>query len=362
MINRQKQNAGDNSTQIIGQNIIIGIDEKRAREICDEKFQIVKEQLTIEARETANLRMCEFENILVDKMKKIDGTLQSFSDPSFQLLLIEAQKSAAQSDCKSDYELLSELLVHKHLNRSSRETVSGINRAVKIVHEISSDALLALTVTHVIDKILPVSGDVMAGIAVMDDCFSKIIDSSLPCGIEWIEHAELLGAVRIIPFQSHPPPLTEVFKKKLDGYICLGIQQNSIEHAKALQIISANDIPDGILVENSINPGYVRLNIARKNHIGDLYISHVSSNYQDKTPLTEAQKLALHEVLALYSNDAIGLENSVKAFTEEWDRRSSLEKISKWWPTINAAFQFTQVGTVLSHANAQRCDSKIPNL
>ena len=43
------QKAGDNSQQIQIQNLTIGIDEKRAREIYDEKYNIAKNSFTEEA-------------------------------------------------------------------------------------------------------------------------------------------------------------------------------------------------------------------------------------------------------------------------------------------------------------------------
>lgn len=43
------QKAGDNAQQFQIQNLTIGIDEKRAREIYDEKYSIAKKDFTEEA-------------------------------------------------------------------------------------------------------------------------------------------------------------------------------------------------------------------------------------------------------------------------------------------------------------------------
>lgn len=47
------------------------------------------------------------------KIVQIDGALEKFAEPSFQFLLTEAHKTAASTERKADYELLSELLVHR---------------------------------------------------------------------------------------------------------------------------------------------------------------------------------------------------------------------------------------------------------
>jgi hypothetical protein len=106
------QKAGDNAQQFQIQSETIGIDEKRAREIYDEKYAIAKRDFTEEALQIANERVEEFENRLIPKIEAVNNGLNAFADPSFQLLLIDAQKAAA-TERVVDYDLLSELLVHR---------------------------------------------------------------------------------------------------------------------------------------------------------------------------------------------------------------------------------------------------------
>ena len=60
------QKAGDNSQQYQIQQVTInqGIDEKRAREIYDEKYSIAKQDFTEEALRIANERVKELEDII----------------------------------------------------------------------------------------------------------------------------------------------------------------------------------------------------------------------------------------------------------------------------------------------------------
>lgn len=43
------------------------------------------------------------------------------------------------------------------------------------------------------------------------------------------------------------------------------------------------------------------------------------------------------------------------------EKKRNTQFLLKWWNDIQA-FDITTVGTVLAHANAQRCDSSIPPL
>ncbi|MDE7355793.1 MAG: hypothetical protein K2N21_03365 [Rikenellaceae bacterium] len=78
------QKAGDNAQQFQIQNLTIGIDEKRAREIYDEKYTIAKRDFTEEALRIADERIKEFESRLIPKMEVVNDGLKVFADPSFQ--------------------------------------------------------------------------------------------------------------------------------------------------------------------------------------------------------------------------------------------------------------------------------------
>ncbi|MBQ7976571.1 MAG: hypothetical protein IJ300_12875 [Clostridia bacterium] len=112
---KQIQKAGDNAQQFQTENVIInmGITEERAREIFKEMTAVTIKEYTQDAYEVAIKRIDMFEDLLMNKIDKVNGLLDAFADPSFQFLLVDAQKTAAASDREADYEMLTELLVHR---------------------------------------------------------------------------------------------------------------------------------------------------------------------------------------------------------------------------------------------------------
>ena len=115
MGNKQVQNARDGSQQVqmINPTIVMGIDEKRVREVCSEMAVETIKQCTHEASAIAIERIEKFTIDLIPRVEKIENDFKSFSEPSFQFELRNAQKVAACTDRECDYELLSELLVHR---------------------------------------------------------------------------------------------------------------------------------------------------------------------------------------------------------------------------------------------------------
>ena len=240
MAERQRQNAGDNSQQIQAQNIIVinGIDEKRAREIFDDKEREVVARYTQEAREEARSRIQQLEDDLIPKLVKA-SLLDAFKDPSIQILLAEAQKTAASTERVADYSLLSELLIHRVKKGSDRNVRAGINRAIEIVDEISDEALLGLTIAHSVIQFRPLTGNIDEGLEVLDKLFANVLYSSPPTGSQWQEHLDLLNAFRILQL-STMKKIDVLYPEKLPGYIDVGISRETEDYQTAVYVIDSS--------------------------------------------------------------------------------------------------------------------------
>lgn len=367
MIAKQNQKGGDSSTNIQAENmtITLGIDEKRAREIYHEMNLQVRKEYSLEALDIANKRIAEFEDKLMPKMEEVDGALEAFTDPSFQLLLVEAQKTAASTERPADYELLSELLIHRFKKGENRFTRAGISRAVQIVDEIADDALLGLTVFHAVSTFFPVSGDIHEGLNVLNNLFGKLFYEKLPVGRDWLDHLDILDAVRLSTF-GNLKKIQEYYPPLLTGYIDVGIEKNSENYEKAIEILNNQNLPPNILVEHAFNDSFVRLNISHKNEISSLsFKKQIVDGIKTKTisiPLTTEQINALNSIYDLYKQDNNIKQANIKLFMEEWDKNENLKMLKDWWDNLGVVIQITSVGKVLAHSNAQRCDKSLPPL
>ena len=228
---KQIQKAGENSQQIQAGSInitnVMGIDEKRAREIFNEMYVIARRDFSKDAYECANARVAQFEESLMPKIMQIDGALEKFADPSFQFLIAEAHKTAAATERIADYDLLSELLVHRiQKGEKNRKVRAGIARAVEIVDQIDDDALCALTVSHTVGSLLPTANSVKEGLDILEDIFSKLIYTELPRGREWLDHLEILDAVRLPSF-GNLKKIEVFYPEQLNGYVCVGIAKGT---------------------------------------------------------------------------------------------------------------------------------------
>lgn len=367
MGNRQIQKAGGGSQQIQTDNLIVnvGIDEKRAREIYQEMNAQLRKDYSQEAFEIASSRISEFENKLMPKMDEVDGALEAFADPGFQLLLVEAQKTAASTERPADYDLLAELLIHRFKKGENRVIRAGITRAVEVVDEISDEALLGLTIFHTVTTFFPATGDIMQGLEILNDLFGKIIYGDLPIGDEWLDHLDILDAVRINTM-GNLKKIEQYYPEMIGGYVEVGIEKKSDNYNVAIELLKINGLSSNILVDHALNPDFVRLNLLNEDQISSLTLQQVTlkDGKLDLTPkpLTSEQINAIKSIYPLYKNDNTIKQNNIKQLMVEWDKKPNLKKLRNWWDGMTSSIQITSVGKVLAHSNAQRCDKNLPSL
>lgn len=363
--NKQIQEAGDNSQQIQANSIIInnGIDEKRVREIFQEMTPQAIAQYSRDAHQTALSRIALFEDKVLSKMSIIEKAVEAFSDPSFQLLLIEAQKTAASTERSADYDVLAELLAHRIVKGEDREVRAGINRAVKIVDEISDEALLGLTIIYLYSYFTPNKGGINEGLHALNDLFGSLFYRPLPTGHNWLDHLDILSTVRLERF-ARLYTVEEYCTKYLHGYICAGIRANSQNHERAINLIRQLECSENIIIPHELNTEYVRLDVPNKENIRSLKLInpcwYLGQPFLQILQPTDDQLKVLEDIYDLYEENPEVQQNNVSKFIEKWDNLENLRKLKVWLKNIPYAITLTSVGKVLAHANAERYNSNLP--
>ena len=362
MESKQVQKAGDGSQQVqmINPTIVMGIDEKRVREVCSEVAVETIKQCTQEASAVAIARIEKFTTDLIPRVEKIENDFKSFSEPSFQFELRNAQKVAACTDRDGDYELLSELLVHRIEKGEERKAKASISKAIEIVDQIDDEALCALTVIYAINRWTVTSGNITQGLNVMNDLFSSICYTPLSRGLDWAYHLDILNAARVSSV-GKLKKFSEFYPNRFSGYTCVGIKKESEMYKTAVELITAANLPANLLIDHELNDGYVRLNVNNIESINDITIPvMIKPNVFSLRKLTTPEIDALNQVWKLYSNDA-SMQNTVKnAFMKKWDTYDALKSVRLWWESLPNVIIITPIGKALAHANTQRLYPQVP--
>lgn len=356
----QLQKAGKDSQQIQIGNVIInsaGITEERARAVFNEMIPQALANYTEEAQKIATERVNKLEERIMPQINQVEGVLPAFADPAFQVLLRKAQQKAAITERENDYDLLTELLVCHVQKGNDRKNRAGIVKAVDIIDTIDNDALCALTIAFVLDHFLPATGNAKEGIEVLSQMYNALIYESLPSNLNWLDHLDILGVIRITPF-SQMNKIEDIFTRRFDGYVSVGIKKGTEEYESALQIIQSIGLNKNILVDNIFLDDYVRLEIGDLDDINSLSIF----NNLGTRSINQREIEALRDVINLYEKN-VDLQNKVKErFMNLIDEHEPLKTLQEWWNSISGAFSITGVGKIIAYINAKRCIPELPDI
>jgi hypothetical protein len=358
MAAKSSQKAGHNSQLVHVDTLMIGVDEKRVREIVDDQLVLALKDFSTEANAVAKERNVKFGNALIGKMVR-ENALDAFADPAFQILLLEAQKRAASTERENDYDLLVELLLHRFQKGVRRSVRAGVSRAVEVVDQISDEALLGLTIFHAVTYFIPKSGNLDEGLKILDELFEKLISDELPTGIDWLDHLDILDAVRVSSLGG-TKLLEDYWYENFDGYVKNGIRKDSNALSDANSILSDHKLSSDTLTDNQFDPDYVKLGLLNKSMIDKLMFNYARSQAAPiPRSITKEEKEALQRIYDLYDGSGMSKED----FAQTIDQYGSLKKLRAWWNTLQGkSIQITSVGRVLAHSNAQRIDRSLPAL
>jgi hypothetical protein len=218
-------------------------------------------------------------------------------------------------------------------------------------------------VAHAVNNFLPLSGDACQGLDVLNNLFGKIFYGQLPSGQEWLDHLDVLNTVRLSSFGSLKK-VQQYYPEVLSGYIDVGIKKDSEDYTKAIEILDANNLPRGLLVEHSFNTDFLRIPIPYRKQIESITLQQQVLQGDTVTvvpfKLSEDQQKALNSIYDLYNQDNVLKQNNINSFMAEWDNRPNLKVLKEWWDSIPTILTITSAGKVLAHSNAQRCDNTLP--
>ena len=360
----QEISSGANSNNFQSENqtivnyFITQFDEEKAKQISEYSAKQIIEEYFSNADDLAQKRMVDFENRFIPKLAKIENALEIFNDPAFKLVYRKAQIQAATTTRESDYNILSELLIHRYKKQNNKSSCIGVNGAIEIVEQISDENLVALTViVTILIGASPSTGNITEGLNVMNKLFESLLICDLPNNNDWLDQLDILKAIRLNSFGGLKK-LKEFYLQKLDGYFCVGIDKNSENYQKAINLLKHYGL-ESILIDHELIDNHVRLLLTQTTDIDKL--NKIKSN-GISSPLTQEEKECLHKVVDLYDKSTDKRNIILNKFYDKFDAYPALKTVHDWWDKIPNGFSITSIGRVLGHANAQKCYTGFPPL
>ena len=344
-------------------NNIAGITEERCNTIFDEKLPVSLKDYCAESVIKAKGRVLKFRSKLVPRLGEEENGFECFTDPNFQLLLIEAQKAAATTEREADYDVLSELLANRVKVATDRRLYLGINKAVSVLPFVSDEQLAGMTINFCFTRLSSKSYNIIQGLAAIDDCYGKIIGTcELPTGDGWLDSLEAGGLVKNLrqplrEFKKAREILLDLFMQ----YTMTGIKKNSERYQQATELLKGVGLSERVFIEHELNNEYVRIIALDEAGVdklrGDL---ELNNGVKQTITLNNTQKEALRKVMRLYEVKEDIKEDFKNRLVAKFMEFSNLKKVVEWWDANTTFYELTIVGKILANANANKCDARIP--
>lgn len=357
----QQQKAGDNSTQIIVTgDLNLGITESQARDICKAECAIALQNWAFQAGALAENRIQKLEDKVLPKMLAYDNKLNIFGDPGFQILLRKAQIAAASTERDNDYEMLSDLLLHRAEQHENRTRRLGISKAIEIVDQIDEIALVALSIVYAISKYSPITDRLIDGLTVLNNLYGKILNGhQLPTDSSWMEHLDLLAAIRLEPkgLQSFKK-LEKYIPERLNNYFESGLQIDSDNYKLVIEKFNSSGVPLTCFDQHPLKEGYVRLTTPKEIDNISLFLQTQQGTIQ--IPLSEKQKDAFRFANELAFKTNCDDQEMSNTFWNIWEHYQYLKEVRLWWNKLEYYFTITPVGVALANAYIRGKEPSIP--
>lgn len=361
---KNTQIAGKNSVQCHIDTYNNGLTEENVRGIILREKEILLKEAQIVACDIANKRLNAYTEILIPKLVE-NEVIEFLANPAVQMLYKNTEKTAICTDRKTDYEMLSELLIHRTKNDKNYVVKAAINKCVEIIDQISEEALLGITLVFAVSSIKPETGFINEGLKTLDEMFGNLIsESNLPSGKNWVDNLELVQAIRIVPF-SNISNFLDLFTDNLDGYFSDGIKYGTDKYTEYHNKLLDNKLPD--FVKNNLLEGYYRIPVVAREKINRLKKCYtMTDDGMIAYNLSNNQIEILNNIFDNYeknSNNLKKIKKNLKILLN--NEYPNLNKIMQWWDNnvcSGLSFELTTVGKILAQLNAKTLDDRVPKI
>jgi hypothetical protein len=333
----QKQEAGDDSTNLQAQSIVInqGISYSDAKEIALDVYKANFLQLSQNAAQVARTRA---EELTDDFLKKLESenkaAIDSMKEPSMQAALFEAQKQYAKTGDKDLEGLLVDILVERASTPERNIHQIVLDEALVVAAKLTSEQMDALTINFILTKTSNPKLTNLPAISVYIQTQLIPFIGSLGNESSCYEHLEYVGCGSLLHMgglksveQLHQDNYGGLFSK---GFNKSRLEQE-IENSDRYPFLITRCLHDSSLLQvNAVNVEVINMTCEDNNVPDDIK--------QKITSLFNSTRMSLQEIRGYL----ISVSPNIKLLFDLWEN----SKLSKFIPTT--------VGIAIAQANFRR--------
>jgi hypothetical protein len=333
----QKQEAGDGSTNLQGQSIVInqGITYSDAKDIALDVYKANYIQLSQDAAELARERAEELTDDFLAKLKEEkEEAISEISTPSMQSALYEAQKQYARTGDKDLEELLVDILVERAITPDRNIKQIVLDEALLVAGKLTSEHMDALTINFLMTKIQ--KNNLLNLESVVSHINTEIIPftNELSDASSCYEHLEYAGCGSIME-ASIIKPIEELYLGRYPALFSKGFTEEKFR----------NDVGEPALFNRLLIRCFHFVNNIQLSCMNVDVIRHVAQeqNISDEN---------LNKLISLFNSTLMNKTEVKEYFLEKTPQIKCLFDL--WSNSSISKFTLTTVGIAIAQANYKR--------
>lgn len=333
----QKQEAGDGSTNLQGQSIVInqGISYSDAKDIALDVYKANYIQLSQDAAELARDRAEELTDDFLAKLKEEkEEAISEVSTPDMQSAIYEAQKQYARTGDKDLEELLVDILVERAITPDRNIKQIVLDEALLVAGKLTAEHMDALTINFLMTKVQ--KQDLLNLDSIVTHINKEIIPfiSELSDASSCYEHLEYAGCGSIME-ASTIKPIEELYLAKYPALFSKGFTEEKFR----------NDVGEPAL--------FKRLLIRCFHYVNNLQLSCM--NVEVIKHVSQEQNISVEHMNKLISLFNSTLMNKVEVKDYFLDKTPPIKGLFDLWSKSSISkFTLTTVGIAIAQANYKR--------
>ncbi|MCG9629035.1 hypothetical protein L1D34_30030 [Vibrio mediterranei] len=198
----QKQQAGDSSTNLQGQSIVInqGISYTDARDIALDVYKSNFIQLSHDAAELAKNRAEELTDSFLKKLQDTNESgINQMKQPAMQSALFEAQKQYAKSGDEDLEYMLVDILVQRASTPERNTKQIVLDEALEVVSKLTNEQLNILSLNFSLTRLAKGNvNDLDSLIKYINTELLVFVDQDIEYHHSWFEHLAYSGCVTLM--------------------------------------------------------------------------------------------------------------------------------------------------------------------
>ncbi|MFE5110112.1 LPO_1073/Vpar_1526 family protein [Streptomyces sp. NPDC056663] len=323
---RQAQRSGDNSTNIQGEVVNLGLSYRDAREIAKDVYEENITKFTDIARNVASERAQEFTDKLLSALPM--EALETLKDPDVQRSLFHAQQEYACSGEKDLGDLLIHLLSDKMKGPKGGIKALALSEALKTAPKVTSSHISALSVLMLITQTKLGVESIEAFQESMKQILAPIAED-LHVSNSDLAYLEYAGCLSISAFDN---AVGNMFATTYPGLFTNGFMPENIAEPSRATVMP-------ITIPCLRDPANVQLPIMTKGELKELAGQSVFQGHaQEITRLIDVGLMSGEQI----EQEVSGIHPTLADFAKKYNG-SRLKNC-----------QLTAIGTTLAHTNLKR--------